>query len=134
MGRAAVDHTGAGQATTRRRRRGSRGNGRRLRRRIADAEGRRERARVELAPMDPWRAWTIARIDAELEQYRWEQRTDWSGEPGEGPRVPRKMPLPARPGVLPREVVAIRSLLRPWSVDGSAGPIRYGRLDDERAR
>jgi hypothetical protein len=118
--------SGAEQATTRKR--GGRGNGRRLRRRIADAQRRRERATVELAPFDPWRRWVLARVDAEIEQLRWELRTGWTGEPGEGPRIPRTMPLPARPGVLPREIRMVY-LPRPWRVSGPAGPLTTRQME-----
>lgn len=108
--------SGAEQAP---KRRGQRGNGRRLRRRIVDAQNRRDRARLELAAFDPWRTYVLARIDAELAQLQWEVKTRWTGEPGQGPPVPQRMPLPARPGVPPREVFLVRTLTRPWR--GEAG-------------
>jgi hypothetical protein len=65
-------------------------------------------------PFDPWRGFVLARIDAEIAQYKWELCTGWTGAPGAGPRLPRTMPPPGRPGVPPREVRLVTSLLRPW--------------------
>ncbi len=125
------DNSGAEQATNSPKR-GSRGNGRRLRRAVDDARRRQQQARTDLVPFDPWRGFVLARIDAEIAQYKWELRTGWTGDPGSGPRLPKTMPPPARPGVPPREVRIITSLLRPWAMgpgQGHRAPIRYGRMD-----
>lgn len=122
MARPTTATPGAEQATTHKR--GRRGNGRRLRRAVEDAKRRREMARTDLLPFDPWRRFVLARIDAELAQYGWELRTGWTGDPGQGPRLPRTMPLPARPGVPPREVRLVTSLLRPWKTYVPKTPVR----------
>jgi hypothetical protein len=53
--------------------------------------------------MDPWRAWVLERLDAEIAQLKWEIHIGWTGEPCHGPRV-ENQPPPARKE-LPREVV-----------------------------
>lgn len=124
------NNSGAEKATTSHRR-GSRGNGRRLRRAVDDARRRQQQARIDLTPFDPWRAFVLARIDAEIAQYMWEICTGWTGDPGSGPRLPKTMPPPARPGIPPREVRIITSLLRPWKEGpgrGHRAPVRYGRM------
>lgn len=103
---------GAEQAT-KSRKRGSRGTGRRFRRRIADAEARREQALRDL-DVPFWRAWVLARIDKEIAQLRWELKLRWTGEPLCGPRV-ECQPPPGRPGVPPREVIVLAGLSQPES-------------------
>jgi hypothetical protein len=123
-------NSGAEQATISRKR-GRRGNGRRLRRAIDDARLRQQQARADLMPFDPWRGFVLARIDAEIEQYKWELGTGWTGQPGHGPRLPKTMPPPARPGVPPREVRIITSLLRPWATGpgrGHRAPVHYAQM------
>lgn len=115
--------SGAEQATIDHKR-GRRGNGRRLRRAVKDAERRRGEAIADLMPFDPWRRFVLARIDAEIGQYRWEMRTGWTGDPGQGPRLPQTMPLPARPGIPPREIRLVTSLLRPWKTYVPKTPVR----------
>jgi len=78
--------------------------------------------------MDPWRGYVLARIDAEIAQLKWEQRIGFTGEPGQGPPFPRMMPLPARPGVLPREIRMVY-LPRPWRISGPAGPLTTRQME-----
>lgn len=113
---AAVNDSGAEQAT-KWHKRGRRGNGRRLRRRLDDAKGRRAAAVAETALSIESTAFVLERIDGEIRQLIWEMRTGWAGEPGQGPREPQGREweaMAARPGIPPREVQLVNSLLRPW--------------------
>jgi len=88
MAEAPFSIPGAEQATTTKKR-GKRGNGRRLRRRLAAELAKRSAILIEdQAAPQPFEVLSkrLERVDYAVAQLQWETRIGWTGEPGRGPR------------------------------------------------